>query len=293
MKFKIPFTFSSPEILKKKTKAFTNIFRGVKRAKLRAYLINLDVNLTSSEYLGICLRTFIFAFIILLAVFSSALALLKVSYFYLYSLLAALLFSLFVFFSQINYPRIYNLRKTVDVERNLIAALQDMLVQLESGVPIFQILSNISVSNYASVSNEFKRAVNEINSGTSQIDALESLIKRNGSVYFKRVLWQLSNGLRSGSDMSIVIKDIIDTLNKEQAIQIQSYGSRLNPLIMFYMLITVIMPSLGVTFLTIISSMLNLSSTLVMLMFIAIFAFVVLLQIMFLGMIRTRRPSLL
>ena len=168
-----------------------------------------------------------------------------------------------------------------------------MLVQLESGVPIFQIISNVSTSNYGFVSYEFKKAVNEINSGISQIDALESLIKRNSSVYFKRILWQLSNGLRSGSDMSVVLRDVIDNLNKEQAIQIQSYGGKLNPIIMFYMLITVILPSLGVTFLTIISSMLNLSSTLVELMFVTVFVFVVLMQIMFLGLIKSRRPSLL
>jgi len=292
MRFNIPFTFSSPDILKKKTKSFANIFRS-RKGKLDSYLTNLDVNLTSGEYLGICLRTFLISFIIFLVISSSALELLKVKYFYLYSLLVAFVFAGFIFINQTSYPRIYNLKKTRDVERNLIPALQDMLVQLESGVPVFQIIANISISNYGFVSYEFKKAVNEINSGISQIDALESLIKRNSSTYFKRILWQLSNGLRSGSDMSIVLKDIIDNLNKEQAIQIQSYGSKLNPLIMFYMLITVILPSLGITFLTIISSMLNLSSFLVEMMFVTVFVFVILMQIMFLGLIKTRRPSLL
>jgi flagellar protein FlaJ len=168
-----------------------------------------------------------------------------------------------------------------------------MLVQLESGIPVFQIIVNIAASNYGFVSHEFSKAVKEINSGVSQIEALENLIKRSQSVYFKRVLWQISNGMRSGSDMTIVIKDSVDNLNKEQAIQIQSYGSRLNPLVMFYMLIAVILPSLGLTFFIIISSMLGLSGSMMKLMFAAIFVFVVLIQIMFLGMIRTRRPSLL
>ncbi|MBI2124536.1 hypothetical protein HYT92_01980 [Candidatus Pacearchaeota archaeon] len=85
----------------------------------------------------------------------------------------------------------------------------------------------------------------------------------------------------------------IDTLEKEQAVQIQNYGNTLNPLVMFYMLLTIIMPALALTFFTIISSMLSLSSFVVKMLFIAIFIFVVLFQIMFLGMIRTRRPSLL
>ncbi len=293
MKFKIPFTFSSIDILKKRGKRFSRIFRVKKKSKLSTYLKDSDVNLSKEEYLGICLRTFFFVFILLLVIFTSLLGILKVSYFYFYGLFASLIFSFFIFFMQINYPRVYSFRKTRDIEKNLIPSLQDMLVQLESGVPIFQILANISSSGYGFVSYEFRRAVKEINSGVPQIEALEDLIKRTSSTYFKRVLWQISNGLRSGSDMSVVIKDSIDSLNKEQAIQIQTYGSKLNPLVMFYMLITVIIPSLGITFLTILSSMLGLSGSLVKLMFIATFIFVLLIQIMFLGLIKTRRPSLL
>jgi len=293
MRFKIPFTFSSIETLKKKSKKFAHIFRSKKKSKLSSYLKDSDVDLSREEYLGICLGTFFFVFIFLLIIFTSILGILKVNYFFFYGLFASFIFSFFIFFVQINYPRVYSFRKTRDIEKNLIPSLQDMLVQLESGVPIFQILANIASSDYGFVSYEFRKAVKEINSGVPQIEALEDLIKGTSSTYFKRVLWQISNGMRSGSDMSVVIKDSIDSLNKEQAIQIQTYGSKLNPLVMFYMLITVIIPSLGITFLTILSSMLGLSGSLVKLMFIAIFIFVLLIQIMFLGMIKTRRPSLL
>jgi len=293
MEFHIPLTLESVEILKKKTKNFEKIFRGAKKTRLGEQLKNSDVILTSSEYLGICFRAFILAFVVLLLIFTSLFFFVKIAYFYFYGFILALVFSGFIFFKQLSYPRIYSLRKERDIEKNLIPAMQDMLVQLESGVPVFQIIVNIANSDYGFVSYEFKKAVNQMNSGISQIEALENLIKRNSSAYFKRVLWQLSNGLKSGSDMSIVIKDSIDNLNKEQAIQIQSYGSKLNPIVMFFMLMTVILPSLGITFLTLISSMLNLSSTLVKMMFLGIFVFIVLIQIMFLGMIRSRRPSLI
>jgi hypothetical protein len=99
--------------------------------------------------------------------------------------------------------------------------------------------------------------------------------------------------MTAGSDMSIVIKEGINNLTKEQAIQIQNYGNKLNPIIMFYMLLAVIMPALGITFITIISSMLNIPGNTVNLVFIGIFMMVILLQISFLGIIKTRRPSLL
>jgi hypothetical protein len=59
------------------------------------------------------------------------------------------------------------------------------------------------------------------------------------------------------------------------------------------MLVSVIIPALSVTFLTIISSMINLPSGMTMLLFVGLFIFVVLIQIMFLGLIKSRKPSLL
>jgi len=129
--------------------------------------------------------------------------------------------------------------------------------------------------------------------GISQIDAIEEHGKITTSKYLKRVLWQISNGMRAGSDMSIVLKEGIKSLNDEQAIQIQNYGGRLNPLVMFYMLIAVILPSLGITFLIVISSIINLPGSIVRLIFFGILGFVFFMQIMFLGLIKARRPSLL
>jgi len=117
--------------------------------------------------------------------------------------------------------------------------------------------------------------------------------KNNPSNLFRRTLWQISNGMIAGSDMAIVVEDSIKALNEEQLIQIQNYGNKLNPLIVMYMILTVIIPTLSITFLTIISSIVNLPSNMVVLLFITLFTFVVFAQIMFLGMIKSRRPSLL
>jgi len=290
-KFRIPFTIGNLDILKNKSLKFSKLFQGIKNKKLKEFLISADVELSTQEYLSIVTRTvgisfiFFFLFGILLSM------IVKVSFFI--GIFIALLFSCFIFAVQFNYPRIYSFRKSKNLEKNLIPALQDMIVQLESGIPMFQILSNISNSEYGMVSKEFRKVVRQLNTGMPQVLALEGLIKKTGSDYFKRVLWQISNGLRSGSDMIVVIKDGIDSLNKEQAIQIQNYGGKLNPLVMFYMLITVIVPSLGITFLIIISSMLGLSATLIKLVFISVFVFIVIIQILFLGLVKTRRPSLL
>lgn len=293
MKFKIPFTFSRIDKLKKKTKFLSDKIRYKKGSRLAENLKNCSANISREEYLAISLRSVIISFVILFAVATTALAFLKFDRFIVGGLAFAVLFSGFVFFSQMAYPKIHVTRRQRNIEKNLIAALQDISVQLNSGIPLFNIMTNISEEDYGELSEEFKMAVKKINAGMPEEEVLEELAKKNPSVYFRRTLWQISNGLNAGGDMAIVVKDSIKSLNEEQMIQIQTYGNKLNPLIVFYMLISVIIPALSITFLTIIASMIGLEKSMTMLIFLGLFVFVVLVQIMFLGMIKSRRPSLL
>jgi hypothetical protein len=99
--------------------------------------------------------------------------------------------------------------------------------------------------------------------------------------------------MKSGADMSNVINEIIKLLAEEQILQIQRYGSQLNPLAMFYMLLVVIMPSLGTTFLIILTSFVSMPSILSKAIFWGVYATIFFLQIMFMGVIKSRRPNLL
>jgi len=292
MKFKIPFTFTDIEILKRRSKSFLKL-AGKKKGKLDTLLKNCGEKIDKKQYLSICYRSFFNNLVIISAISILTMGIFSITNFLVYGLGLAIAISGFIFTSQLNYPKIFSLNKTRNIEKNLLPALQDMLVQLNSGVSVFQILSNISASDYGELSEEFKKIVAEINSGISQVEATEKYGKLNTSEYLRRVLWQISNAMRAGNDMTLVIQEEIKNLSGEQVIQIQTYGGKLNPLIMFYMLIAVIVPSLGITFVIIISSMLNLSSTMLKLLFATIFFFVILIQILFLGVIKSRRPSLL
>ena len=293
MKFHIPFTFSNIDKLKNKSRFFSSRLKYKKDSKLGETLKDADIDITREEYLGISMKIFFNTFVFLFVVSTSIFAVLRVQRFYLAGFGLALAFAIFAFFSQRVYPKIYVSRKQRDIEKNLVSALEDILIQLNSGIPLFNILVNISDADYGTLSSEFKKAVQKINAGEPEAMVLDELGKRNPSVFFRRTLWQLSNSMRAGSDMAIVIRDSIKALNEEQLIQIQEYGSRLNPLVVLYMLISVIIPSLSITFLTIIASMINLPGDMIILMFVSLFVFDVLVQVMFLGLIKSKRPSLL
>lgn len=293
MKFRIPFTIGDPEKLKKRARMFEFLVKNKRTGKIQTYLDNSGIKLTEREYLTIVLRTITIVFVFLYLISATTLLFFKIKYSLLLALGIAFMFSFFVLFSQINYPKIYNSRRVKEIDKNLISVLQDIYVQLSSGIPLFNILVNISSSNYGALSEEFQKAVKKINAGSPQIEVLEELGEKNTSQFFKRTLWQLSNGMRAGSDISIVIEESIKNLNEEQLLQIQNYGNKLNPLIMFYMVISVILPALSIAFLTIISSMLGFSELTTKLLFVGLLVFAIFLQIMFLGMVRTIKPSLL
>ena len=206
--------------------------------------------------------------------------------------LIASIIAVFMFMQQVAYPKLIGSRRVKLVERDLLAALQDLHVELNSGVALFNALVNVANGEYGEVSREFSNAVKEINAGASQVESLENLAMKNPSILFRRAIWQIVNGMKSGADISALIKDAINTISDEQLTQIQKYGGQLSPLALFYMLIAVIAPSLGTTFIIVISSFIALGGTTVKAIFYGILVLTVFLQIMFMGMIKSRRPSL-
>jgi len=194
---------------------------------------------------------------------------------------------------QMFYPKLIASRRIRDIDRNLLPALRTLLIHINSGVPLFDTMVAISHQNYGGVSNEFKNIVKKVSSGLAAVDAIEDSATNSPSLYYRRALWQISNGMKAGSNISSVLEETLNNLSKEQIIQIEQYGSQLSPLAMFYMIIAVIMPALAMTMLIILSSFVYQEASTIKMVFFGIYVFILFFQIMFLGMIKTRRPNLI
>ena len=173
------------------------------------------------------------------------------------------------------------------LEADLLNSLQHMLVEIKSGVPLFNSMVSIS-DDYGEVSEEFRKVVKEINAGKSEIKALEEASRRNPSLYFRRTLWQLTNSIKAGSDIGDTLEAIVHNLTQEQIIEIRKYGQELSPYTLIYMLIAVIMPTLGITFLIILSSFAGIEIP--KLTFPVIIIGLAIFQYFFMGIIKTKRP---
>ncbi len=291
----IPYSFLPVRITKKLSHAFFNLANSLSKSFpfLSQNLVRADFDTDNREYMAMCITSSLIFFVISSLFLMLFLKPFNVAKPFLIGPLIGIIFSCFVFFQQIAYPGMIAHRKVKDVEKNLMPALQSTLVQIESGVPLFNVLVNISKSNYGKVSDEFSRVIKEINSGKPQLDALSDSAARNPSMFYRRAIWQIVNGMKSGATISNVMRESINSLSEEQIVQIQNYGSQLNPLAMFYMLIAVIVPALSITLIIVLSSFISASSSTVKVLFWGVYSAITFFQIIFMGLIKSRRPNLM
>lgn len=201
-------------------------------------------------------------------------------------LLSPIVFIVF-FFYLIKLPDIKISRREKEINKEIVFAGRYLIIELDSGVPLYNAMVNIS-KNFDLVGSYFKEIMDKVDLGTSMEDALNEAVEFIPSNDIRRILWQIVNSLRTGSDISKSVNVVLEQIVREQSIQVTAYGRKLNPLAMFYMIIAVIFPSLGITFLIIIATFVKLELSIVVLIFIAIFLSFV--QFMFLSYIKFSRP---
>ena len=96
--------------------------------------------------------------------------------------------------------------------------------------------------------------------------------------------------MRTGSDVAKSLYSAMDQITKDQITEVNKYGKKLNPLAMFYMIVAVILPSLGMTMLIILSSFIQFELSLTILLVLA--GFLGFVQFMFISIVKFSRPAI-
>ncbi len=198
-------------------------------------------------------------------------------------------FMLFVLFSYfLKAASVAIKRKGDDVNKEIVFATRFLIIEVESGVPIYEAFVNIT-EVYPAVGQYFKIIVESVNMGTSMEDAINETIEISPCSNLRKVLWQILNTISTGSDMSRPLNAVLGQIMKDQQIELQEYGRKLNPMAMFYMMVAVILPSLGTTMLIIFSTFTGFKLDLTLLLTIA--GFIGFVQFMFYAFIKSSRPA--
>ena len=210
-----------------------------------------------------------------------------------YGLYVGVVFSVSISFLVLAYlfliPRASIKRRTTLIDRDLEYMLKDIQIQLDSGIPLFDTLVNVSRGGYGECSRIADGIVQEVQSGRAMGDVLEDVGMWSPSDYLRRALWQIVNALKSGSDVVSALAAISNDIRVDKENRIKSYSKELNLWGLIFMMCGIIIPSMGVTLLVILSSFMGgtvINETLFWLILVSIAFF----HIIFITFVKEKRP---
>ena len=273
------------KIYKKIGKKFINLF-----PSLSVRLNQAEIKSEPEVYLGKTILSSTFFSIVSFTLFFSLNLILtfpKNFYFFIF-LIPAILF-LIVFSYNLSYPKLVISKRVSEIECNLLFSLRHLLVEIKSGISLYDSFTSLSEGGHGAISKEFKEVTKKISVGIPETKALEEVMIKNPSTNFRRALWQISNAIESGSDIANILDELVKEFSLEHRTAIKMYGAQLNAFALVYMIFAIITPSIGVSFLIIISffSGFPINSGILILVLLVVIIF----QFMFLGIVKTKRPK--
>ena len=254
--------------------------RGIPELKLK--LLKARINEEPEHYVQKTFQTAIFlSFGLLIIAFAFTK---KPAVFLAFPIIFIFSFSYFLRFVDV---KIDKMRRSINQE--IIFAGRFLIIELQSGVPIYNAFINLG-KNYEVIGPFFNEIVEKINLGTTTEDAINEAITLTPSPELRKLMWQVLNSMRTGADVADSLNAVIDQIVRQQQIAVKEYGRKLNPLAMFYMMMAVIVPSLGTTMMIVLATFIgfNLSLTI----FLIIAGMVGFVQFMFFAIIKSARPPM-
>jgi pilus assembly protein TadC len=264
----------------------SHVLRGTKFVEKE--LFKLDSDLSAREYISLSMLNALVYFIIIEVLVYVVLYKIELENPMLWALLCACVVSLVVFGFCLVYPKWLGNKKVAQMDRDLLFAARHLRIQTTAGVPLFESLVS-ATHGYGAVSLEFDKIVTSVQGGINLADALEDSATRNPSYYYSRILWQMSNAVKAGTDIGPVLSDIVEFLSEEQRIEMRNYGAQLNSLAIMYLMACIIVPTISLIFMMVISSFVEVPITDTV--FVFILGALIFVQYMFIGIIESRRPS--
>ena len=180
------------------------------------------------------------------------------------------------------------IKRKKEIDREVLFAGQYLLIKLYSGRPLLNALIDTS-NSYGVASKYIREIVNDISTGSSLEKALDNAMTYSPSEKMRRILFHVNNALKLGIDVTGPLSSVLKEITREQILEIERYGKKLNTLVIFYMLVAVVIPSIGMTLFIVIASFVSFNMDFTVFL-VAIF-FISIVELMFMSVFRSIRPT--
>ncbi len=145
-----------------------------------------------------------------------------------------------------------------ELDADILFVSEYFLVSLESGLPLGNAIENISKLKRPG-GTFFKRIYTEFKTGKSFEEALDEGARFSPSDTMKGLIKRLKDSMTIGVDLRIVLVNFIQDSSDKKLMEVKGFSKKLNPIVMMYLLLGIVLPSLGVTFFILAAAMLNMT----------------------------------
>ncbi len=221
-------------------------------------------------------------------VFSVSLVLSKTELGPMPAIISAPFLVIMAFFYFLKFPDVKILRIEKEIDGEIVYAGRFLIIELESGIPAYESFRHVA-HNYPTIGKYFQSIIEDIDFGTSMDDAINRAIELTPSKNFRRMLWQILNSMNTGADVAKSLNAVVEQIVREQKVELNEYGRKLNPLAMFYMILAVVLPSIGITMFVVFVSFIGVELNMTSLLLIA--GFMGFVQFLFYNIVKGSRPA--
>ena len=179
-------------------------------------------------------------------------------------------------------------KRASEIDREVLFAGRYLLIKLYAGRPLLNALLDTSKS-YGVASKYIKEILDDIDTGNPIEKALEKAMVYSPSEKFSKILFQVNNALKLGIDVTQPLESVIKEITIEQEIEVKRYGKKLNTIVIFYMLLAIVVPSIGMTMFIVVSSFINFPVGFKE--FFVVILFIAIIQLVFISTFRAIRPQ--
>ena len=158
-------------------------------------------------------------------------------------IVAALLLPL-MFLIALHIPQFNVARISQQTNAEVAVMGRRLLIELESGKSLVNALIDIGTKQ-TSQGNPLSRIAYQLTMGKPLEETIDDAIEDTESAVLKRILLQIRNSLRTGTDLKHTLKVTLEDITRQKIVEFESFGKKLNSMGLFYMIFGTILPSLG------------------------------------------------
>ena len=152
------------------------------------------------------------------------------------------LYIAFMFFIKAPEVTIIRSRKNIDAE--ITSAIRFLILDIKANAPFFEAFQNMS-NNFDEIGKYLRDVIVRVQLGSSFEQSLNEAVELVPSESFRILLWQVINHLQTGTDITHSLEVLVNEIVENQKIEFKKYGKKLNVLSLFYMIVAIIMPTIG------------------------------------------------